>query len=72
MNFDEYLKRKEYTNKTIASFEGTVKRFLQWLEKESTEPENTSYADMLDEAMPKKRDQPAQHPAQFGSHQTLF
>jgi integrase/recombinase XerD len=47
MNFDEYLKRKEYTNKTIASFEGTVKRFLQWLEKESTEPENTSYADML-------------------------
>jgi site-specific recombinase XerD len=59
MNFDEYLKRKEYTNKTIASFEGTVKRFLQWLEKESTEPENTS-------------DQPAQHPAQFGSHQTLF
>jgi site-specific recombinase XerD len=47
MNFNEYLKRKELTTKSIASLEKSVNRFLKWTEKENLEPAQVRYADLL-------------------------
>lgn len=46
-SFNEYLKRKELTYRSIETAEKTVKRFLQWTEKENVEPGQVSYQDIL-------------------------
>jgi integrase/recombinase XerD len=45
-DFVKYLLQKNYSNTTIESFIGDVKKFKAWLEKENMEIENISYNDM--------------------------
>jgi site-specific recombinase XerD len=47
MSFNHYLKKLEQSSKSIESCERTVNRFLEWLKKQSIQPEQTSYADVL-------------------------
>ncbi len=47
MSFNHYLKKREQSSKSIESCERTVNRFLEWLKKQSIQPEQTSYADVL-------------------------
>lgn len=46
-SFNEYLKRKELTHRSIETAEKTVRRFLQWTEKENLSPEQVRYQDIL-------------------------
>jgi integrase/recombinase XerD len=45
-DFTKYLLKKNYSNTSIESFIGDVKKFKAWLEKENMEIENISYNDM--------------------------
>lgn len=45
--FNEWLIIQGRSSKTAQSYCGNVKRFLEWLEKENIETENTSYSDLL-------------------------
>jgi len=45
-SFTDYLLRKGYSNTTVASFYGDVKKFKAWLTKEDIEPENVQYNDI--------------------------
>ena len=45
-DFTKYLLQKNYSNTTIESFIGDVRKFKAWLEKENMEIENVSYNDM--------------------------
>lgn len=45
-DFTNYLLKKGYSDTTIRSFTGDVKKFKTWLEKESMEIENVSYNDI--------------------------
>ena len=45
-DFTNYLLKKNYSNTTIASFTGNVKKFKAWLEKENFEIENVHYNDI--------------------------
>jgi len=47
MSFDEYLKRQDLTRRTIESCETAVNLFLDWLKKQSIEPEQAIYTDVL-------------------------
>jgi len=47
MNFNHYLKKLELSTNSIASCETAVKLFLEWMKKQSIEPEQGSYADVL-------------------------
>ena len=47
MSFNHYLKKLQHSTKSIASCEGSVDRFLNWLKEQSIEPEHTRYADIL-------------------------
>jgi site-specific recombinase XerD len=47
MSFNDYLKSKEFTAKTIASIEGLAERFLEWAKKENIEPRQVRYQDLL-------------------------
>lgn len=47
MNFNQYLKKLGQSKSSIASCEAAVKLFLEWMNKQSIEPENGSYADVL-------------------------
>jgi site-specific recombinase XerD len=47
MNFNQYLKKLEQSTKSIASCETAVNLFLNWMKKQSIEPEQGSYADVL-------------------------
>mgnify|MGYP000933775654 CR=1 FL=1 len=47
MNFNQYLKKSGRSKKSIASCEASVSLFLNWMNKQSIEPENGSYADVL-------------------------
>jgi site-specific recombinase XerD len=47
MNFNQYLKKLGQSTKSIASCEKSVRLFLEWMEKQSLEPEQGSYADVL-------------------------
>lgn len=47
MNFNYYLKKLELSTKSIASCETAVKLFLNWMKKQSIEPDQGSYADVL-------------------------
>lgn len=46
-DFKEYLLQKNYQASTIESIERYVRRFLEWMEKESLELEQISYNDLL-------------------------
>jgi integrase/recombinase XerD len=46
-NFNHYLKKLGHSKNSIASCETAVGMFLKWMEKQSIEPENGSYADVL-------------------------
>jgi site-specific recombinase XerD len=46
-SFTDYLKKQDMTNGSIESCETAVKLFLNWLEKQSIEPGQGSYADVL-------------------------
>jgi integrase/recombinase XerD len=46
-NFNQYLKKLQQTQKSIASCERAANRFLDWLKKQSIQPEQVSYADVL-------------------------
>lgn len=45
--FKHYLEAKEYTKKTIQSELRDLNQYLEWLQKEGTEPEEVSYTDLL-------------------------
>lgn len=45
-DFTKYLLQKNYSDTTIESFTGDVKKFKAWMEKESMEIENVSYNDI--------------------------
>ena len=45
-DFTKYLLGKNYSDTSIESFIGDVKKFKAWLEKENIEIENISYNDM--------------------------
>jgi len=47
MSFNNYLKKLGQSSKSIASSERTVDLFLNWMKKQSIEPEQGSYADVL-------------------------
>lgn len=47
MNFNQYLKKLGQSKNSVASCEAAVKLFLEWMNKQSIEPENGSYADVL-------------------------
>jgi site-specific recombinase XerD len=47
MNFNTYLKKLELTTNSIASCETAVNLFLEWMKKQSIEPEHGTYADVL-------------------------
>lgn len=47
MSFNNYLKGLELSTNSIASCETAVNLFLNWMEKQSIEPEQGSYADVL-------------------------
>jgi site-specific recombinase XerD len=47
MSFTNYLKKQDMTRRTIASCEKAVDLFLKWLEKQSIDPVESSYADVL-------------------------
>jgi integrase/recombinase XerD len=47
MNFNHYLKTLEHSRNSIASCEAAVNLFLNWMNKQSIEPEQGSYADVL-------------------------
>jgi site-specific recombinase XerD len=46
-NFNQYLKKLGQSTKSIASCEKSVGLFLEWMEKQSIEPEQGNYADVL-------------------------
>jgi site-specific recombinase XerD len=46
-NFNQYLKKLGQSTKSIASCEKSVGLFLEWMEKQSIEPGQGSYADVL-------------------------
>lgn len=46
-NFNNYLKRQAMTRRSIASCETAADLFLKWLEKQSIEPEQAIYTDVL-------------------------
>jgi site-specific recombinase XerD len=46
-SFNQYLKRREQSSKSIASCEKAVNLFLSWMKKQAIEPEQGSYADVL-------------------------
>lgn len=45
--FTEYLKRRQFTNKTITTHENTVQNYLEWVAQERMEPEQVTYQDLL-------------------------
>ena len=47
MNFNQYLKRLGQRTSSITACEACVNLFLTWMEKQSIEAENGSYADVL-------------------------
>jgi integrase/recombinase XerD len=47
MNFNHYLKKQGLSTNSIASCETAVNLFLNWMKKQSIEPEQGSYADVL-------------------------
>jgi len=47
MSFNHYLKKLEQSTKSIASCETAVNLFLNWMKKQSIEPAQGSYADVL-------------------------
>jgi site-specific recombinase XerD len=47
MNFNHYLKKLGQSRSSIVSCEAAVKLFLEWMKKQSIEPENGSYTDVL-------------------------
>jgi site-specific recombinase XerD len=47
MNFNQYLKRLGQSKNSVASCEAAVNLFLNWMKKQTTEPEQGSYADVL-------------------------
>jgi site-specific recombinase XerD len=47
MNFTNYLKKQDMTKGSIASCEAAVNVFLNWMKKQSIEPEQGSYTDVL-------------------------
>jgi integrase/recombinase XerD len=47
MNFTNYLKKQDMTKGSIASCEAAVNLFLNWMKKQSIEPEQGSYTDVL-------------------------
>jgi integrase/recombinase XerD len=47
MNFNQYLKKLGLSRNSIASCEAAVKLFVNWMKKQSIEPEQGSYADVL-------------------------
>ena len=46
-NFNIYLKKQSLSTNSIASCETAVNLFLEWMKKQSIEPEQGSYADVL-------------------------
>jgi len=46
-SFNGYLKKLELSTKSIESCEAAVNLFLNWMDKQSIEPEQGNYADML-------------------------
>jgi integrase/recombinase XerD len=46
-SFSEYLKKQDLTGRTIESCETAVNLFLNWLKKQSIEPEQVIYTDVL-------------------------
>jgi integrase/recombinase XerD len=47
MNFNHYLKRLGQSKNSVASCEAAVNLFLNWMKKQTIEPEQGSYADVL-------------------------
>jgi site-specific recombinase XerD len=47
MNFNQYLKKSGLSRNSIASCEAAVKLFVNWMKKQSIEPEQGSYGDVL-------------------------
>jgi site-specific recombinase XerD len=47
MNFNQYLKRLGQSKNSVAACEASVKLFLEWMNKQTIEPEQGSYADVL-------------------------
>lgn len=47
MNFNQYLKKLGQSKNSVATCEASVNLFLNWMEKQSIEPEQGSYADVL-------------------------
>lgn len=47
MNFNQYLKRLGQSRNSVAACEASVKLFLEWMNKQTIEPEQGSYADVL-------------------------
>lgn len=47
MNFNQYLKRLGQSKNSVASCEAAVNLFLNWMKKQTIEPEQGSYADVL-------------------------
>ena len=47
MNFNQYLKKLGQSKNSIASCEAAVKLFLNWMGKQSIEPEQGNYPDVL-------------------------
>lgn len=45
--FTEYLKRRQFTNKTIKTHENTIQTYLEWVAQERMEPEQVTYQDLL-------------------------
>ena len=48
MTFTEYLSRKKYSVKTVATYGFYIKRFLTWLQSENLSPESFTYTDLLE------------------------
>lgn len=45
--FTEYLKRRQFSSKTIKTHDNTIQIYLEWVAQERMEPEQVSYQDLL-------------------------
>jgi len=45
--FIEYLKKQQFSHRTINTAKLTIRNYLKWVEKEHIEPEQVSYQDLL-------------------------
>jgi site-specific recombinase XerD len=46
-NFKNYLRGKEYSSTTIATYEKLANQFLEWMHKENLETDQVRYQDIL-------------------------